>query len=267
MFKKIWDNIVKYRDVIYIFIVFIISLFLVSQCNKNDSLNKEVNRLNNNIFAITDTLTQYKDKDGRIIAEKHAFQLTEKELLDSIESLKKQKNKEYITYINTEIGITDTIEVPSYIDRIQIDSILYANGITDKGVIRVDRTDTFGKSSRDISISIPYKCDSLLHTGNADIDMYHNIYVESIIERDTKTGETYVRLISDYPDLRFNSGMGVLVTNSPSYEKSLRKTKGIGLSIGPNVGVSYDVLNNRFIPTVGIGVTIGFNYTPKWLQW
>ena len=273
MFKKIWDNIIKYRDAIYIFIVFIVSLFLISQCNKNDSLNKEVNRLNNNIYALTDTLTQYVDENGRHIAEKHAFQLTEKELRDSVELLK-IKNREYLTYINTNIGIRDTIEVPTYIDRVEyvdryfssIDTI-YNENITDKGYIRFDKSETFGKSSRSLYVSIPYYCDSLLHTGNANVDLTQNIYVESMIDRDTKTGETFVRLISDYPNLTFNSGMGVVVTNSNSYEKSMRKTRGVGLAIGPSFNVGYDWMNKRVVPTVGVSVTLGFTWTPKWLQW
>ncbi|MCM1221180.1 MAG: hypothetical protein NC548_42540 [Lachnospiraceae bacterium] len=264
--KDIFNFLTNKRDILYIIGIVILSVFLINQCGRTSNLDKEVDRLNNNIYAITDTLSQYKDNEGRTIAEKHAYQLTEKELRDSVDLLK-IKNREYVAYINSMIGVRDTIEIPTYIDRFQIDSVMYAQGVIDSGVIRFDRTDNFGKSSRELSVSIPYTCDSLLHTGNADIDMYHNIYVESMLERDTKTGETYVRLISDYPHLVFNSGMGVLVSNSPSYEKSMRKTKGIGLSVGPQIGLGYDMLNRKLVPTVGVGVTIGFNFTPRWLQW
>lgn len=269
-FSKILNFLSKYRDVVYIVLIILFFWLFLGQCNRNTGLKQEVNRLNNNICAMTDTLTQYVDENGRHIAEKHAYQLTEKELRDSVELLK-IKNREYLTYINTHIGVRDTIEVPTYIDRVEYVDRFFSSTDTinaiDKGTIRFDKSDTFGKSSRSLTVTIPYYCDSLLHTGNASVDMYHDIYVESMIERDTKTGETYVRLISDYPHLSFNSGMGVVVTNSNSYEKSMRKTRGIGLAIGPSFNVGYDWMNKKVVPTVGISFTLGFTYTPKWAQW
>lgn len=258
-----WEYIVKYKHLVYISIIVVLSLLLAGQCSRNTSLNNEVARLENNIYAITDTLTQYQDENGRIIAEKHAYQLTERELRDSVELLK-IKNREYLTYINTNIGLKDTIEIPTYVDRfIPLDSTQYADG----GTIRFDRFDTFGKSSRELHVSIPYNYTNKLNTGYANVDISHDIYVESMIERDKKTGETYVRLISDYPHLSFNSGMGVLVSNSTSYEKELRKNKGVGIAIGPSVGMSYDLINQKFVPTIGVSVTLGLTCTPKWLQW
>lgn len=262
MFKKIWNFLTTKRDILYIIGIIVISLILINQCDRNNVLNNEVQRLENNIYAITDTLTQYKDKNNKIIAEKHAFQLSENELRDSV-NLLKIKNREYLAYINTNIGIRDTLKILTYIERpSEIDTTHYI----DQGIIKFNKSDVFEKSSRDISVSIPYTFDTELKTGNADIDIYHNIFVESMLERDTKTRETYVRLISDYP-VTFNSGMGVVVTNSKSYEKSIRKTKGIGIGIGPSVGLGYDMLNKKLVPTVGFNITLGFTYTPKWTQW
>ena len=61
--------------------------------------------------------------------------------------------------------------------------------------------------------------------------------------------------------------MGIVADSGKAYERSLRKTWGFGLAVGPNVGLSYDFFNQKFIPTVGFGLTIGFTYTPKLLQW
>ena len=261
--NKVWDFIKKHPYVLLVTCILILSLCLYNQCNRNSELNQEVQRLENNILAVSDTLTQYIDENGRIIAEKHAYQLTEKELRDSIELLK-TKNREYLAYINANIGIRDTIVIPTYIERpFEIDTVYY----TDQGIIRFDKFDAFGKSNREVHVSIPYNISDKLVTGNANLDMYHNIFVESMLERDVKTGETFVRLISDYPDLKFNDGMGVVVTNSKTYDKSVRKTKGIGLAVGPSVGLNYDFINKKIIPTVGVNVTIGFTWTPKFTQW
>lgn len=262
MFYEILNFLKSKRDIIYIVGIVIISLFLYNQCDRNTILDKEVHRLENNIYAITDTLTQYKDDNGRIIAEKHALILTQEELEKNIDLLK-TKNKEYIAYINSQISIVDTINVPTFIERpFEVDTTYYA----DQGIIQINKSDIFGKSNRELSVSIPYTFDKKLNTGYADINLSQNIFVESILERDKKTGETYVKLISDYP-VSFNSGMGVIVSNLPSYEKTLRKTKGIGIGIGPSIGMNYDLVNKKIIPTVGVNLTIGFTYTPKFLQW
>lgn len=247
------------RDIIYLLSIFLCVFLLVRQCNTSSSLNREINRLENNICAVTDTLVKYKDENGRYIAEKHAYQFTEKELRDSVDLLKR-KNREYLTYINTNMGIRDTIYIPSYIER--VDSTKYQ----DEGVIKFERFDSYGKSFRNISVSIPYIYDDKLFTGNANIDVTQNIFVEGILEMDTRTNETFVRLMSDYP-VDFNSGMGVVVTNSKTYINSIQKKNSIGIGIGPSFGVSYDIMSGRVSPTLGIGVTIGYTYTPSWTRW
>ena len=36
----------------------------------------------------------------------------------------------------------------------------------------------------------------------------------------------------------------------------------------PNcVGIGYDLTNKKIVPTIGVSVTIGFTWTPKWTQW
>lgn len=260
MFTRFWNFIKSNRDFIYILIIIFGIVLFIGQCNKSSNLDKEVHRLENNIYAITDELNHYIDENGKISAEKHAYQLTEQELRDSVKLLK-IKNREYLAYINSQIGIRDTVYIPTFIER--NDSTKYE----DEGLIKFSKFDSYGKSFRSVTVSIPYIYNNELQTGHADIDIYHNVFVESMIERDKKTGETYVRLSSDYPDLVFNSGTGIIVTNSKSYEKSMRKTKGIGLAVGPSLMVGYDVVNKN--PTIagGISLTVGFTYTPKWTQW
>ncbi len=259
-FLEILGKLKKYRDLIYIGLLIAFGIIFSSQCSKIDRLNNEIDRQENNITAMTEQLTNYKDELGRVNAEKHAYQLTQQELRDSI-GLLKRKNREYITYINTNMNIKDTIMVETVIIK-EVDAQM------DGGSINVIKSDVFGKSNRSLFVNIPYNVnENTLFTGDAIIELDQNIFVEGWLERNVKTNETYVHLRTDYPGVIFNSGIGIVADSGKTYERSFRRSWGIGVAAGPNFGMSYDLINQKFIPTVGVGVTIGLTYTPKFLQW
>jgi len=258
--KKFLEIIKKFKDVIFLVIITVLIAISIGQCGRSEGLKKEIDRMDNNEKALTEQIVNYKDELGRSNAEKHAYQLTQKELRDSIGLLKK-KNMEYLTYMNSHMNITDTVTVETVIVK-EVDAEV------EGGSIKFDRSDVFGNSSRSFSVNIPYSVnENKLFTGDATFTLNQDIFVEGWLERNTKTNETFIHLRSDYPGLVFNSGMGIVADSGKAYERSLRKTWGFGLAVGPNVGLSYDFFNQKFIPTVGFGLTIGFTYTPKLLQW
>lgn len=259
-FLEILGKLKKYRDLIYIGLLIVFGIIFSSQHSKIDRLNNEINRQENNRIALTEQIINYRDELGMANAKKHAYQLTQEELRDSIGVLK-QKNKEYLAYINTNMNVRDTVTLETVIIK-EIDTHVEA------GVIRLTKSDVFGKSSRSFSVNIPYNVnENKLCTGDSVFDIDQNIFVEGWLERNTKTKETYIHLRSDYPGLVFNSGLGIIAEPSKKYEKDMRKSNGIGLAIGPNFSLSYDFINQKFVPTVGLGITIGYTYTPKLFQW
>lgn len=259
-FLEILKGLKKYRDFIYIGVIAVFCIVMSSQCSKIKGLNGEIDRQSNNQQALTEQIINYKDELGRVNAEKHAYQLTQKELRDSI-GLLKRKNIEYISYINTHMNIADTVYVPTIIVK-EVDAEI------ESGSIQFAKSDTFGKSSRSFSVDIPYNVnENKLYTGNAKLTLDQDIFVEGWLEKNTKTNETFIKLRTDYPGVTFNSGLGIVAQDSKNYERSLRKSNGIGLAIGPNVSFSYDFMNQKFVPTVGLGITIGYTYTPKIFQW
>ena len=98
-FLEILGKLKKYRDLIYIGLLIVFCIIFSSQCSKIDRLNHEIDRQENNRIALTEQIVNYEDELGRANAEKHAYQLTQEELRDSI-GLLKQKNKEYLSYIS-----------------------------------------------------------------------------------------------------------------------------------------------------------------------
>ena len=257
---KVLDFVRKYRDLIYIGVIIVFGIIVSSQCSRIGSLKNEIDRQENNHMALTEQIVNYEDELGRVNAEKHAYQLTQKELRDSIGLLKK-KNQEYVSYINTNMKIKDTVRVETVIVK-EVDAQV------EGGFIRFEKSDVFGKSSRSVFVNIPYNVnENKLFTGDATFALNQDIFVEGWLEKNTKTNETFIHLRSDYPGLIFNSGMGIVAEHGKAYERSMRKTWGIGVAAGPNFSFSYDFINQRFVPTVGLGVTIGLTYTPKIFQW
>ena len=139
----------------------------------------------------------------------------------------------------------------------------------ESGSIHLEKTDNFKKSQRFISVDIPYTSSypSNLTIKEATIMMNQDLFVEGTIVRNNKTKETMFYLKSDYPGIIFNSGNAIVATNGKQYDREMRKRNGIGLAIGPSLGVYYDNPSHSFKPAFGISLTIGFTYTPKILQW
>lgn len=261
-FLEILKILKKYRDIIFIGIIINLGFIISCQYSKIDNLNSEINRQENNRITLTEQISNYQDELGRVNAEKHAYQLTQKELRDSI-CILKQKNKEYLTYINTNMGIKDTITIETVIIK-----EVEVNTEIEGGTIKIAKSDNFGKSSRSFSVDIPYNVtDNELHTDNAIFTLDQNIFVEGWLEKNTKTDETFIHLRTDYPGVLFNSGLGIVAEPSKKYKRDMRKSNGIGIAVGPNFSFSYDFINQKFVPTVGVGITIGYTYTPKIFQW
>lgn len=263
--SKTLDFIIKIKDVIWFIIVIIIVISLMSQCESKNKLKKDIDILTNNTYALSDSLRYYRDEFGNIVAEKHALLLTQEEMEKTIGELEK-KNTEYIAYINSNINIKDTVYIENIIYKdIIVDTIA---GI-ESGTIHLAKNDVFNKSKRYISADIPYKATypSNLVIGDASFTMDQNIYVEGALTRNNKTKEVMFYLKSDYPGLIFNSGDAIVATNSKEFDREMRKRNGIGLGIGPSLGIYYDKPTQTIKPAFGISVTVGYTYSPKIFQW
>ena len=263
--SKTLDFIVKIKDVIWVILVLIISLSLISQCKSNNKLEKEVDVLTNNTYALTDSIRHYHDELGNVIAEKHALQLTQEQMEQAIGELKK-KNMEYVAYISTNMNMNDTI----YIEKIVYkDVVIDTTKKIESGTIHLEKNETFKMSKRYISASIPYTSTypTNLSINEAKFVLIQDIFVEGTIARNTKTKETILYLKTDYPGLVFNSGNGIIPTNGKQYDLDMRKRNGIGLAVGPSIGVFYDNPTQSLKPAFGVTLTIGYTFTPKRFQW
>ena len=263
--SKTLDFIVKIKDILWVVLVLIVSFSLISQCKSNNELEREVDILTNNTYALTDSLHQYQDELGNVIAEKHALQLTQEQMEQTIGELKK-KTAEYIAYINTTMRIKDTV----YIDKIVFKDVeIDTTKQIEVGTIHIAKTDKFKNSQRYVSADIPYEATypSNLTIKEATFILAQDLYVEGTITRNNKTKETMFYLKTDYPGVIFNSGNAIVATNGKQYDVDMRKRNGIGLAVGPSIGIFYDNPTQSLKPAFGVTLTIGYTYTPKRFQW
>lgn len=243
------------------FAIFTLVALNVHTCSRLSSEKEENQRLENNILAINDTLKNYKSGKYQI-AEMRALQLKINELADS---LKLERNKKPVTIIKYVAKVSDTITIPTKV----IHDTLYISdetGISDAGTIYSYEHSTFGNSSRTISIETPYyvNCDDgkLYADGESVVELEQDIWLDNVLYKDKK-GYTYVQLKTDYPGISFNSGTAILVSD-PKTEKANRKKFGLGLGIQAGYGVVFPNGNVKMSPYIGLG--IGLQWNPKFLQ-
>lgn len=184
----------------------------------------------NNIEVLTDTIHYYKTKDGKQVANIHAYEsdlntlkILNKDLYKQIDNLKIKNKIKDIVYINTDI----VHELHDTTYTIQYDTIY-------KGFYHTfDFTDRY----RELTGNIRYNNDSL--NINIDKDIVHADYTIAV----DKNNKVYIT--SDNPYVRYNNISGFTIPK--------KRTKRFG--IGPQIGVSYNIKDNSISPTIGIGLS------------
>lgn len=257
--SKAFDFVKKNFKWLLLAAVLVLSVLLFRQCDSVRSLKDEKARLENNLVAMNDTLKNYK-KDGYSVAEMRALRLKVEELTDS---LKMEKGKTPITIINYNTNISDTVYTPSIVIR---DTFIKSPLYLDYGYITAEKCENFGKSSRDITVTIPYFVDKengTIGSGESEITLNQDIWFETALYKNKK-GETYIILKTDYPSATFNNGLGINVENGKSYDYSVRKQFALGIGLHVGYGVAFP--NGRVCASPYVGVGLGLQWNPKFLQ-
>ena len=220
---------IRLKDIIYFVIILLLFGALTTsmqQCHDNE------NQYEANLRALTDTISYYKAKDGDIVAVKSAFvaraeelKMLNKELYDKIKSL----NVKPGTITNTVYMQGETQFLPqdtAYV--IKHDTINYVKGVT--------RDFAFNNEWRDLEGLIKYKNDTLGLNITKDI-----VRFDYTVAMD-KNNKIYIK--SSNPYVKYNEISGFQVPQ--------QRQKKWG--VGPQVGVSYDPIHNKIVPTIGVGL-------------
>lgn len=222
-----WIKSLNVRDFIFTGVIILLCgclLFSVNKCSNID------NRYQNNIKALTDTISYYESKTGSLIATKTAYESDIKELKDV--NVKLYQDLEDMKIKNkTEVAINFSGEIvnenPDTIFIVKQDTIY-------KGF---NHGFDFSNNWRELSGVVTYKPDSLQLRFDKDI-----IKFDYTIAMD-KNNQIYIK--SENPYVRFNEMTGFTLPK--------QRTKRWGLSI--TVGYGCDIQHNKFGPTLSLGIS------------
>jgi hypothetical protein len=231
----------------------------------------------NNLLAASDTLRNYKTKEGKSAAEIAAYSLSLRELQGKYSDLfgkyEKEKNKPPVSIVKTEFVISERV--------VDLEISEWQNGKNGYLEFSSDTVYTEG-NFRSIKGKIPFSVlyftkDSVLISFDST-DIWAKIKPETPtvetsmgmslltgLRKDENTGHYSVWAETKYPNVTFTSLVGADIQEDPLYKdfsRSLRKEWGIG--IGAGAQLTYDANTQKFVP--GFGVTVGLHFSPKILQ-
>lgn len=223
------DKLIEFLKSIKIHLIYtaiiILLLFLLGVSVKSCQENKQ--SCNNNITALTDSISYYKSKNGELVASKTLlegeFSLLEKtnsKLADELKSMKVTDPEQVVKIV------TEYVQLPS-------DTVW----VVDSTDINITKQFDFTDKYRSLAGNIYLKDDMLGLNINKD-EVYAN-YTLAI-----KDNKAYVT--SDNPYIKISDIQGITLPTP--------KTKHFYL--GPSINFGYDPIQKK--PTFNIGVSVGY---------
>ena len=226
--KEFLALVKKYAvNIILTIIVIILLVFIASQCN-NIRKTRIINE--NNITALTDSISYYKDKNGQLVAEKtllagdmNTLKLANEDLYKQIEDMKLH-NPQQVVYVETEIinEVHDTTWIIENNDSIINKYFDFSNQWrTLNGYVQL--------KDKDLNLSIQE--DKVLVN-----------YVLAI-----KDNKAYIT--SDNPYVQYNEIQGLTIPKTH---------KNFSIGIGPSI--SYGWWPGMTKPSIFFGISLGVYY-------
>jgi hypothetical protein len=268
---KIIYNIASNRLVL-LGLILILVFLSIRQCEKGNLLKEEARREHNNYLASQDSVRTIKNERDHLIVEKSAMELKVSELSEDQKRLitklgLKNNGKGNTPSVITEIQIV-------YVDRfINVPTKVEKDKDGNESITFTHSPKMKGGNSLTISGKIPYKLElnkqkedlvfTKLNTGPAELSIEQNIEIATGIYKDPKTKRLMTRVTTEYPGIKFSDVNSFsIIDNKETRDalKSARKPYGIGL----NFGVGLAANRNGIGPGIYLG--LGFNYSPKFLQ-
>jgi len=268
-------HILKYipttRSTLSFIIGGVLILLLLMQCNKNETLKREISNNNiistrniNNINASKDTIRFERNKNGVLVAKKLSYEYDIRTLTET----NKKVIKDYVNSLNLNTNLKGINSLLSAELRIK-DSIINSGGIV---VNHTDSTATLTfndekKWDRYNWRKFNGTVDILRNTNNNEIrivkskfNFEQGIQLKAAIVDDD--GFKKLKITTPYPGVEFTNIENINLVND-KLNQAYKKKAGWSLGMGIGYGIN---LNNQQIISVGPSINIGLIWSPKWLR-
>jgi len=107
-----------------------------------------------------------------------------------------------------------------------------------------------------------------LTPGKANVKIKMGMSLGTALYKDPETGEIKIQVKTPYPGITFQDIRGAeimsTIKSNKKVARSFRKEFGIGLNLG--LGMYPVADNDQFKVKFGPVISVGINYTPRWLQ-
>ena len=230
VFKALKNLVIKYRH--YLIGTLVILLLIISTVYFAKSYYTQVKINKHNIEALTDTITYYQTKNGKLVAEKNILigdmsdlKIANEDLYNKVKSMK-VSNPQNVVYIKSTVE--NEKHDTTWTVKIKRDTI-YGKPFIDK------KDFAFNNKYRELEGQVSLFDTTMTMSINKD-----KIYLDYTLA--IKDGK-----IVGFDDVKYNEIQGLSIDGF-KYKRQKR------FGIGPSIGYGYDFTNNKFSPYIGISL-------------
>lgn len=234
--KKYW------KDMLLIILVILTTSFIMStSCTK-----QKLDIAENNVSALTDTISSYKLKNGELLYEKQGY-IAEKEQLSTFIGVQKSEIKELEKKLNSAVSTIAKLKQEVKVDTLKLIDSVY--------VYEDEMRNDFSFSDNWLSLSgttiyKDYKFSTTLNSLSMDVPLKIGT---------TKDNSWFVT--TENPYVSFSSIEGASIEKAKPKRFSLSIHAGIGLSYGYGISGANDGLVRSgwfFGPAIHIGAGVSY---------
>jgi hypothetical protein len=247
--------------------------FLINQVNKTKSAKEEAERNHRNYLTSLDSIRTIDSSLKKITKERSTYEVKVSELTKEQKELIRKLGLKtngrgntpnsvtdhVIEYRDTIININSTVVKGNDVDAIKF---TYNPKLPSKNYFKIE-----GDSKYNVTVTRDPKDSTktivTIVPKGTDLNIEQTIEIITGIYRDPKSGRLMTRVTSEFPGINFSEINSFDITDNKEARKIIKKARkpfGIGVSIGYGISGNATSIGN------GINLSIGLNYSPKFLQ-
>jgi len=229
----------------YVILAIVIIGLLLFTSNIREKLKATEAREAQNLIALTDTISQYKNTNGELVSTKAVMQMTMKQLEIANDSLAQW----------VKDNPADVKVVTKVVTQLRYDTIISNESVIVNDSGRIGITFNYNQDQISFNSSTKFSVNRPVELSNTSL-IVTNLAIDAGITTaivEDSEGIKRIEVVSDNPHLAFTSIEGNII---PEDKIGFFDKFGLGIAIGPTA--NYDFIDKDF--SIGIGITAGLVY-------